>query len=86
MKDLEALPDSAQLTVKDVAAYISVSAATVWRWVKEGKLPEPVRHSKRCTRWRCGDVRRAIGIPASDQVKVNCPLPVNPDETSRSHT
>lgn len=68
-KDIDSLPDSAQLTVKDISAIVGISVATVWRWVSEKKLPEPTRHSTRCTRWRCGDVRKAIGIPANDSEK-----------------
>ena len=36
---------------KDIAHAFKVSRNTVWRWVKEGRLSEPVRISPGCTRW-----------------------------------
>ena len=45
-----ALP--AQLRVKDVATFLGVSEATIWRWAREGRLPKGVRLSKRCTVWK----------------------------------
>jgi prophage regulatory protein len=29
----------------------SVSRATIWRWVREGRLPKPVKLGPGCTRW-----------------------------------
>lgn len=40
---------------KQLAAYFSVSRATIWRWVKEKRIPEPIRLSPGCTRWKTGD-------------------------------
>lgn len=34
-----------------LAAYYSVSRATIWRWVKQGRIPEPVKFSPGTTRW-----------------------------------
>ena len=36
------------------------SAATLWRHVKEGKFPQPVKLSERVTAWQVGDVRAWI--------------------------
>lgn len=36
---------------KDIAHAFKVSRNTIWRWVKEGRLSEPVRISPGCTRW-----------------------------------
>jgi predicted DNA-binding transcriptional regulator AlpA len=35
---------------------IPVSPATLWRWVREGIFPKPVRLSSRVTAWRIEDV------------------------------
>jgi predicted DNA-binding transcriptional regulator AlpA len=40
-----------------IAPLVPVSAATVWRWVKEGKFPEPVRIGSRITAWKAADVQ-----------------------------
>lgn len=39
---------------------IPVSPATLWRWVREGTFPRPVRLSSRITAWRTEDVERWI--------------------------
>lgn len=62
MRDFDSLPDSAQLTDRDVAAWMRVSRASVWNYAKDGKIPKPRQLSKRCTRWTCGDIRKALGI------------------------
>ncbi len=36
---------------KDLAEYFGISRPTVWRWVKAGRLPQPVRFSPGCTRF-----------------------------------
>ncbi|MEI8169834.1 MAG: AlpA family phage regulatory protein [Rhodoferax sp.] len=39
------------------AAPLPFSAATLWRKVKDGSFPKPVKLSERVTAWRVGDVR-----------------------------
>ncbi len=36
---------------KWLAEYYEVSRATIWRWVKIGKLPAPEKIGENCTRW-----------------------------------
>lgn len=36
---------------KTLAEYFEVSRATIWRWVKIGKLPAPEKIGDNCTRW-----------------------------------
>lgn len=44
------------LSDKYLAARYEVARATVWRWVREGKFPAPVKIGSNCTRWRLADV------------------------------
>lgn len=39
---------------------VPFSAATLWRMVRAGTFPQPVKLSARCTAWRCEDVRSWI--------------------------
>lgn len=41
---------------KHLSERYDVSRATIWRWVREGKFPSPVRITKGCTRWKLSDV------------------------------
>lgn len=47
------------MTVKDVAAHLTIGVATVWRQVKVGNLPAPVRIGT-ATRWRRTDIEAAL--------------------------
>ncbi len=38
-------------TDRDLAARYAISRASVWRWVKQGQLPEPVTLGPATTRW-----------------------------------
>lgn len=58
------LPDSAlvresQLVKKPTnpAPVIPVSPSTLWRWVRLGQFPAPIRLSEKITAWRVGDIR-----------------------------
>lgn len=44
------------LDVKQVAGLLNIGVSTVWALVKEGRFPEPIRLTSRCTRWRRSDV------------------------------
>lgn len=44
------------LSDKSVASRYDSSRATVWRWVKEGQLPRPVKLTNGSTRWKITDL------------------------------
>lgn len=37
--------------VKEVCSLLSIDRSTLYRWVKNGKVGEPVKDGKRCTRF-----------------------------------
>lgn len=42
---------------KTLARYYSTSRKTIWKWVSEGKLPEPQKISANMTRWKNSTVK-----------------------------
>jgi predicted DNA-binding transcriptional regulator AlpA len=58
LAQFDQLPDSAHVRLPVVAGLRGVSAATVWRHVKAGLLPAPVKLGPNTTAWRVGDLRR----------------------------
>ena len=44
------------LDVKQVAELLNIGVSTVWALVKEGRFPEPIRLTSRCSRWKRSDV------------------------------
>jgi predicted DNA-binding transcriptional regulator AlpA len=53
------MPDEALVAQPVVEGLAGSSAATIWRRVKSGLLPQPIRIG-RTTRWRLGEVRKAL--------------------------
>jgi len=47
----EMLLDSKQLEKR-----FGVCRQTIWRWVREGKMPPAIRFSRRTMRWRAEDI------------------------------
>lgn len=61
IQSFNALPDSAGVRLPVVCAVFGISAATVWRWTREGLLPEPRRLVRaRATRWPVGALRELL--------------------------
>ena len=40
-----------QLTDREVGKALGVSRATVWRWAKDGRIPQPRKIGENATRW-----------------------------------
>jgi predicted DNA-binding transcriptional regulator AlpA len=52
----EALPKGGYIRINTLIKIIPFSASTVWRKVKSGAFPKPIKLSKEITAWRCDDV------------------------------
>ncbi len=48
------------LTDRELADLFGCSRASIWRWLKAGKLPAPITVGDRSKRWRQSDVERFI--------------------------
>lgn len=55
--DYSALPDDALLRQKQLTPIVPFSGPTLWRRVKAGTFPSPVRLEGRITAWRWRHVR-----------------------------
>lgn len=64
LKNFDLLPDSANVRQPVVEALWGCSSATVWRRVKDGRLPAPKKLSDRITAWNVGALRRALAKAA----------------------
>lgn len=51
---------TAWASAAQLAANLSVSRATVWRWAAEGRIPRPVKFSPGCSRWNIEAVQIAL--------------------------
>lgn len=54
------------LRAKKVAKRLDMSESTVWRLVKSGVLPRPIKLTPRTTVWRASDIDAAIENAASE--------------------
>lgn len=58
---LDNLPDAAlSLSVRDVALLLGRSTSSVWRDVRQSRLPAPIKIGPACTRWNVGAIRRHL--------------------------
>lgn len=55
------------VSVDQLAERYSVAHRTIWRWSKNGTLPEPVRMSGACTRWDLAEVEAKEAERAADR-------------------
>lgn len=40
------------VTIAKVPPIYGISRATIYRWIKSGKLPQPIRHTVRTVGWK----------------------------------
>ena len=48
--------ETVYLSADSVARRYDASKSSVWRWIKEGKLPKPVKILTGLTRWKLADL------------------------------
>ena len=60
LKNFDSLPDSAIVRDKVVAGLFGCSVPTVWRMSSDGRIPKPVRPSRRITGWVVGGLRKVL--------------------------
>jgi len=66
LKNFDQLPDTANVRQPVVQGLYACSAASVWRGVKNGRIPKPRKLSPRTTCWNVGELRAAL-IAAGNQ-------------------
>lgn len=56
------LPDLALIQIRGLIDYkvVPFSATTIWRLVKKGEFPAPIKISDGITAWRVGDIRKYL--------------------------
>lgn len=84
-RSFDELPDSAFVRESDLVnrpreqdpALLPFSKSTLWRHVRAGTFPAPVKLSERVTAWRVGDVRQWLlqfnqngKIPTTGRVRI----------------
>jgi prophage regulatory protein len=58
--DFDSLPNSANVRLPVLKLLYGVSAATLWRCVKSGHIPQPRRLTPRTTVWSVKDLRDSL--------------------------
>lgn len=48
------------LRLKQVVQLTNISKATIWRWVKDGTFPQPMKITNRVTVWKSSDIQAYI--------------------------
>ncbi|MEN8720621.1 MAG: hypothetical protein ABF296_10210 [Oceanococcaceae bacterium] len=65
VEQFDCLPDAALIDQKTLEVLLGCGPTSVWRWVKSGDVPRPVRIGLRSNRWRVGDIRALLAKRAA---------------------
>lgn len=60
LSNFDQLPNSAYIRLPVLLGLFSVSEASIWRWVKKGAIPKPVKLSVRTSAWNVGEIRNVL--------------------------
>ncbi|MEO7477715.1 MAG: AlpA family phage regulatory protein [Lysobacteraceae bacterium] len=58
------LPTDGFMRLPQVLAVYPVSRSSWWAMVRDRRAPQPVTLGRRCTAWRCADIRALIDATA----------------------
>jgi predicted DNA-binding transcriptional regulator AlpA len=61
------LPDCGFVRLPVVAALYGVGPATIWRWVKSGRIRPPKKLGPNTSGFNVGELRRSMGVAAEEQ-------------------
>jgi|YelNatPaOPRAMG01_1025707.scaffolds.fasta_scaffold632427_1 prophage regulatory protein len=50
------------LRVQKVAEMLAIGKSTVWLWVKQNKIPQPIHISSRVSVWRLSEINNYIAF------------------------
>lgn len=64
LSQFDQMPESAYIRLPVIMSLYGVSAATIWRGVKNGTIPKPVKVTERTTAWSVKLVRAALAAKA----------------------
>lgn len=60
ISEIQDLPQTGLLRIKQVLKFIPVSRSSWWAGVKVGRFPQPIKLSERVTVWRASDIRTLV--------------------------
>ena len=59
-----ALPRNGYIRASALRTFVPIAPATLWRWVKAGTFPAPVKLGSNTTAWLASDVQKWIDAKA----------------------
>jgi len=63
----DGLPSAGYIRMNDLTKIIPLVASSIWRMVKKGTFPKPVKLSENCTAWKVEEVRAWLDSKAADE-------------------
>ena len=68
LANFDQLPDSAYVRLPVMIGLVGISAASIWRGVKNQSIPKPIKLTERTTAWSVRLVRQALASKAGESV------------------
>ena len=71
--NIDGLSDNALIRLENLHSFniVPFSSSTVWRKVRAGDFPAPIKVSAGVTAWRVGDIRAWLAAPATFRLRSN---------------
>jgi predicted DNA-binding transcriptional regulator AlpA len=60
VQNFDVLPNTALVSVREISLLSGKSTATLWRDVRDGRLPKPHKIGPKSPRWNVSDIRRFL--------------------------
>jgi predicted DNA-binding transcriptional regulator AlpA len=60
LAEFDTLPNAAHVRLPVVRTLYGVGPASIWRWVKAGRLPKPVKVGMQAVAWNVGELRQHL--------------------------
>jgi predicted DNA-binding transcriptional regulator AlpA len=66
LANFDQLPDSAYIRLPVMKGLYGVSSATIWRGVKQGTIPKPIKLTEHTTAWSVSLVRESLAAKVAN--------------------
>ncbi len=66
-KPIQKLPATGYIRIAYLVTFLTLSKPTIWRLVKAGKFPKPIKLSEQCTAWKAEAVHEWLASLESAQ-------------------
>ena len=69
--EAQTLPQQGLVRLSDLMRFVPLGRTTIYKWVKQGKFPAPMKLSPTVVAWRCEDIHAWLKQQCTSQAAAN---------------